>query len=904
MNEKWFALSVDKIEEKLQTNAAAGLSLKAARSRCNYKEKSFFRVKKRRVDKLLLDLFSDFFLIMLVILSFFSLFFEGEYIIGSAMLLLILVNLGLSFWIHYRNRRAIESISRFFAPTARVIRGGKLYVVDYKDVVPGDVIIVEKGDVLGCDARLVYSNNLYVDMRVDRQKTLSLKKYAEGGVDERTLHAKDMSNMLHAGSEIKGGSGRAIVVATGKYTYLGAMLGGMVDVPERSIPEGFSILKNKASKLGMLLLLLILPFTVFGLLFGHFTGGTLLLSEVLSVALAISASFMLSSFSTVFLAFFTSFMKRAALAQNPCVIRSVKAFDKLGNMDYLFMLDGSITTDGILHFDALMTADGEAKGFDHIGKTASMLGDMLALYDMAQKNAVSVGVESVGKYDIGFSEFIEKSRIDTEALKIRCKIQSFLPQADGKNDTLVFLDRGEKYEACFSYTDELLNKCGFALFAGVKKELSAEGRAAIKRNLENAMAYGRKAITVALKDKNGYCLVGTLLLREGIDTSVEKTLNLLKRNGVKVILFSNCVGRTTPAPEIPEVLRKGNCIYASEIIKRGLVLTDSFGEYDEYCCLNAEMIAELAKYVKSKNKTLAMIGFTDYASEAIQYADVFISCAPIQTQSYGRFDEEVKSLEIPGELSSVSCTQKVKLEADVLLMRPKNRNGGLEPIPRIMEYCKASYRNLKNFLLYLLCVQSMRIVTVAFPMFWGNSTADARVLIFLGFILDFITMLIFMSDTRKCRESVKAQNEEFKKFKLVNELNKNSPLFLSLLIGSVMTLLLPNIMSMFNVFGNYIYKAEFTYMSLALMHLLVLLCIYSGHLGNFKTHKKLFVTPLGIIEIIVIVVYTLLCFLIRPVGNFFGIIKNPLGYFLLSFVPAIAFALCFFLSSAAQKKKM
>ena len=77
MNEKWFDLSVEEIEKKLKTNAASGLSPKAARSRASMhkKDEPFFTVKKRRIDKLILELFSDIFLVLLTLLAIFSLFF-------------------------------------------------------------------------------------------------------------------------------------------------------------------------------------------------------------------------------------------------------------------------------------------------------------------------------------------------------------------------------------------------------------------------------------------------------------------------------------------------------------------------------------------------------------------------------------------------------------------------------------------------------------------------------------------------------------------------------------------------------------------------------------------------------------------------------------------------------------
>ncbi len=903
MNEKWSSLTIEDIEKKLRTNAATGLSPKAARSRCDRKEQPFFTVKRRRWDMLLLDLFRDFFLVMLVMVAFFSLFFEGDYVIGCAMLLLIVVNIAFSFLIYYRDRRALESMSEFFSPTARVIRGGKLYIADYKDVVVGDVIIVEKGDILGCDARLIYSNDLFVKMRVDRQTEKTLQKYAGAAVAENELHAENMANMIHAGSIVEKGSGRALVVATGKYTYYGAMEGSFVQTPSSVLPEGLASLKKRTSKLGILLLLLTLPFCIFGLLFGHFTGGTVVLSEVLAVALAIGASCMLSRFSDVFLTFFVRFVRGAALSENPCIIRSVSAFDRAADMDYLFVLDGSIATDGILHFEALTTADGEARGFDAMGQSAMMLCDMIALYDTVRKSSPTAGIEVDSEYDIGIGEFIQRSRIDINALRIRCPVLSFLPKAHGQRDTLVYTDMGERREMTVAFSSDVIEECDSALFAGVPKSLSEEGKDAIKKTYERAVAFGRKPIVFTLFDGTTRCYVGMLVLKEGVDVNAERSVAMLKKSGVNVIMFSNCIGRKN-APEIPDTLRGKKRVASGDFFKRGLPVTHDFGEFDEYCYLDENMIAELAKHVKSQNKTLALLGFSDYAHEAMAQADIFISCTPIKTDITGHLDEEIKVLEIPGEQSSASCTQIVKSKADVLLMRPKDGRGGLEPLSRIIECGKIAYRNFKNFIVYLVCVQMMRIITVVFPMLLGNTTADARHIVFLGFILDFMTMLLFAADTRRAKTSARKMKKAFSECSLVDIARSDIKLFVSAIVGSVLTLLLPNVLGLVDVFGNYLYQAEFTYMSLVLMQILAVFCIYSGDLADMGAHKRLVSSYMAIAQGCVVLLFTALCLIIRPLGNFFGIVKNPLAYFLLSFVPALAFGVCYVLMSITKKQEM
>ena len=73
MNEKWFSLSVDEIEKKLRTNVASGLSLKAAKARTS-RDSAFFKVRKKNIGLLIVELFYDFFLLMLTLVSFFAIF--------------------------------------------------------------------------------------------------------------------------------------------------------------------------------------------------------------------------------------------------------------------------------------------------------------------------------------------------------------------------------------------------------------------------------------------------------------------------------------------------------------------------------------------------------------------------------------------------------------------------------------------------------------------------------------------------------------------------------------------------------------------------------------------------------------------------------------------------------------
>ena len=903
MNEKWFAMSIEQVENKLKTNAASGLSLKAARSRADLHKKDtpFFTVRKKRIDTILLEIFSDIFLVLLTLLATLSLFFEGDIVIGSAILVLIAVNVGISFFIYFRDRRTLESMSDFFAPTARVIRGGKLYVVDYRDLTEGDIIMIEKGDILGCDARLVHSHSLSVLMKLDRKNEVELEKYAGNAVREDEIYAQNMTNMVHAGSIVLEGSGRAIVTALGKYTYLGAMTGGIGETPSRTLPKGLEKLKREGSKLGLLMLLLAIPFCTFSVVFGSFPGGNVVLSEAVLMVLSIGATSMLSRASNLFLNFYVRFIRRLAVCDDPCIIRSADALDGLANVDYLFLLDGSVATDGVLHFESIFTADGETVRFERLGQSATVLSELIALYSLARSNSPVFGVRANNELDTGIAEFMKRSKVDSGALKIRCSVQSYLSGIDRHaRDVISYLDRGVKKEIGVSLDSSVIADCDWVMMAGENRMLSNEGREAILRSFDNYAVKGRRPVIFTLENEGKRCFVGMMILHEHTDSSLSGAISSLRKSGINIIAFSNCKNRTN-APEVPDILRHGNRAYADEFARKDYAVTHAFGTFDEYCGFDEKDIATLASYVKEQNKGLAICGFTDYAAEAVEYADVFVSCAPVRTGVFGHFAEEIRALEVPGEHSSASATQTVKAKADVLLMRPQNSKGGLKPLAIAALYCRLAYKNLSSFIKYFIFAQLTRLIAIAFPMLFGQTVADARQLLMLGLLIDLCALSIFAADMRRGRLLKRLDSSSIMKLSGKDIIFGNRLLLISSLVGAVLILLLPNLISLISIFDNYIYKAEFTFVALALLNLCVWWSVYSPDILDTKLLKRLFQNKLFVIEISCVALFVIICFL-TPIGKLFGLVSNPPIYLILSFLPSVAFVVCYIIMTFNKDK--
>ena len=907
MNEKWFLLPVDEIEKKLKTNAASGLTIKAARARTS-KEDPFFKIRKKSIGILIVELFSDFFLLLLTLTAFFALFFEGDRIIGGAALVLILIDLAFVFLLHFRDKRTVESLSALFLPTARVIRGGKLYLLDYKDVVVGDVIMIEKGDIIGVDARLVYSDNLKVTMRVDKKNEKTLSKFANGAVSPDELYAENMVNMIHAGSTIQEGSGRAVVIATGDYTYLGSMIGGLSQGVDDELPETLRILQKKCSKFSMILLIALLPFCIISLLLGKFIGGTALLSQTLMVALAFGASFRLSSFSTLFVAFFNRYLRKAAISDNPCVLRSARVLDKLADTDCIFILDGSVATDGILHFDALETADGAIRNLESITGSATELFNMATIYAQARTAAPSIGVKSNGMIDIAIEELLQKSNFDRDALKIRCNVNSYVPMVEkAVGDTVKYTEHGVAKTMYVSTSSLAIEKCSLIRISGEIKSLTDGGMQDIKKAFYSNVNSGKKPIVFISAIGGELCFVGMLVLREGLDYTTVHTVNEFRKNGINVITFSNCYDRDPSVPEIPDLLKSDSVASFVDFSRRDIPVTFEFGSYNEYSGFGAKEIYELASLVKAEGKTLAVVGFSDYAEKTVELADVFITCAPISIESAGRLDEEITTLEVPGEESSANCLQTVKANADVLLMRPKNGKGGLEPLMRVMEYCNIAYRNLNRFLIYIFCVQITRLLAIMLPMLFGGATVDARHIVMMGIAFDTFAFALFMMNSRRAGASVKSVKKLYSEERISSLIKKYKNILICSLLGGVLVVVLPAIFDSFNLFGGYQYKEEFTYLSLMFIQLSTVAAVYTFDVRNKAILKYLFTRKIFLAEIIAFVTLAALSFLITSVGNFLGLESGFITitpfYFLLTVVPAFAFIVCYTVMLMTEKEK-
>jgi len=194
----------------------------------------------------------------------------------------IVLNSLLGFFQEWRAEGALDALREMAAPHARVLRAGKPADIDAAQVVPGDVLVLETGDRVAADARLISGDNVRLDESALTGESQPVAK-EPGQVDEDTPMA-DRKNMVWMSTSVTGGRGRAVVVETGMRTQMGRIAGEVRATGRESTP-----LQKRMHKLGIVLGIagITLAAGVFGL--GMLRGYELVEMLMFSVAVAVSA---------------------------------------------------------------------------------------------------------------------------------------------------------------------------------------------------------------------------------------------------------------------------------------------------------------------------------------------------------------------------------------------------------------------------------------------------------------------------------------------------------------------------------------------------------------------------------------------------------------------------------------
>ncbi len=236
-----------------------GLSEEEAKKRLEvYGQNRLKKIKKASLVKRFVDNFTNLLAILMWVGSGLAFLVEMPEV-GWAIIAVIIINGLFSFWQEFRAEKAIDALKNLIPSYSRVVRDGEEKKVLSDGIVPGDMIILEEGDSVSADARLIEANELRLDNSVFSGESRPAYKMAEPFQDGENFLWTEIPNLIFAGTSVVAGNGKAVVMATGMNTEI-----GRIAFLTQSIKEDPSPLQKE---IGRLVKVIAIVAVVMGLVF-------------------------------------------------------------------------------------------------------------------------------------------------------------------------------------------------------------------------------------------------------------------------------------------------------------------------------------------------------------------------------------------------------------------------------------------------------------------------------------------------------------------------------------------------------------------------------------------------------------------------------------------------------------
>lgn len=280
--QNWHALDPAEVITRLDANAASGLTVLGVKERqLRYGLNALQKIQPRPAWRLLVDQFKSIVIALLVVAAAVA-WITGDVLEAIAILVVLVINASVGFATEWQAGRALDALRRQARTSARVRREGVETSIDAEELVPGDIVILNAGDRVPADARLIEASRLQTEESALTGESTTVDKAVAPGPVEALL--AERRSMLYLGTAIASGRAIAIVVGTGINTELGRV-GRLVAT---SIKER-SPLEAQLARLGQRLVYIVLAIALVVMVTGWLRGDELWIMVEVGISLAVAA---------------------------------------------------------------------------------------------------------------------------------------------------------------------------------------------------------------------------------------------------------------------------------------------------------------------------------------------------------------------------------------------------------------------------------------------------------------------------------------------------------------------------------------------------------------------------------------------------------------------------------------
>jgi Ca2+-transporting ATPase len=636
MEVNWFNKGISQVEKELQTDIKTGLTDEQVKA--NYEKYGMNELKQKKKKSLFvkfLEQFKDFMIIVLIVAAVVSGavgIAEGEGITDTIIILIVvIVNAIIGVVQESKAEKSLEALQKLSAHASKVMRNGKISVVQSKELVPGDVVVLDTGDYVPADLRIVESANLKSQEASLTGESVPVDKDTEIIEDEK-ISLGDRKNMLFSSSLITYGRGKGIVVETGMNTEVGKIAKIINDTEGTETP-----LQTKLNKLGKTLGIAALAICVVIFVIGIAYGKNVIDMFMTAVSLAVAAiPEGLAAVSTIVLAIGVQRM-----VKKNAIIKKLPAVETLGSATVICSDKTGTLTQNKMTVQKIF-ANGNLEDVANVEEISNELNKVMEVCTLCNDTKIGAEDQLTGDptetalIDLGFKIGYNVKEI----LKLK-RIKEIPFDSDRKLMTTVN-KVGDKYVV---YTkggiDELLARCNsYSVNGEIKKDLENYKSVIDKYNISMAKE-ALRVLAMAYKEldheptddemktiENDLIYVGMVGMidppREEVKVAVEKC----KTAGIKTVMITgdHKITAVAIAKALGILENEEEAITGQDLEEMSDEdLTKNIRKYSVYARVSPEHKVRIVKAWQANGEIVAMTGDGVNDAPALKTAD--IGCA-------------------------------------------------------------------------------------------------------------------------------------------------------------------------------------------------------------------------------------------------------------------------------------
>ena len=437
MKQEWYKLSINEIFEILSTSEN-GLSKKETLERIKkYGYNELPKKKQKTFFQIFLSELKDSIIVLLIIMSIFS-FLIGEYVDGSAIIFIILVDLIMGTLQELKANKNASEITNLIKDLVVVRRNGKEIEIESKELVRGDIIFLESGNRVSADLRVISSNNFFVNESILTGESTEILKENILIPDDTIL--SDRKNMVFAGTSVVSGRAICVVVETGLNTEVGKIAASINEIKETKSP--LTIRMEKFSKqMSIIIIIVAFIISIIFVLKGYN------LTEIFLSVVALSVSAMPEGLPLALTMALTIASNK--MSHKNVIVKKLKAAESLGSCTVIATdKTGTLTLNEQMASKIILP---NGYSYDVSGDGYKIKGKVTSKYDLSLIN------DLIFFGDINNDAVIDDERCIGDSIDIAFKILAkkyYLKRNEYEILNSIPYESENKYSACFYKKNE------------------------------------------------------------------------------------------------------------------------------------------------------------------------------------------------------------------------------------------------------------------------------------------------------------------------------------------------------------------------------------------------------------------------------------------------------------------